>query len=116
MIRVVPWSASAADVLSAVDALDLSVTQTEVESGVSQLWQFDDNGFAVTKLRRADDGSIEWIWVAGAGTGFMKYAPILLNAARERNITCWVMVHNPAMRRMYQRLGFIDHHFVLRSP
>lgn len=114
MIRVVPWSASAADVLSAVDALNLSITQAEVESGVSQLWETDD-GYFVTKLRRADDGSVEWIWVACAGRNFMKYAPLLLQEAKRLGITCWVMVHNPAMRRIYQRVGFVDHHFVLRS-
>lgn len=114
MIRVVPWSDSAAEVLSAVESLDLSITKADVENGLSQLWQTED-GYFVTKLRKTDDGQIEMIWVACAGKNFMKYAPLLLQEARKLGLVCWVMVHNPAMRRMYHKLGFIDHHFVLRS-
>lgn len=114
MIKLSHWNGSAADCLSAVDSLDLELTQMEIECGISQLWKFNEDGYAVTKLRR-EGNEVQLILVACAGKHFADYLPLFVNAAHEKGITCYVMVHNPAMRRMYMKAGFVDHHFVLRS-
>jgi hypothetical protein len=118
MIRLEPWSTSAERELSRVDKLDIEETRSEIERGISQLWHCQRNGaegFAVTKLRKREDGSKEWIWVACAGRGFHEFVSDFLDAAYEMDVEVWVMVHSAAMRRIYHRLGFSDATFVLRA-
>lgn len=118
MIRLEPWSTDAEKFLARVDKLDLEDVRADIDSGRSQLWHFfdgdDTHGYAVTRLqKKAHSRKLEWVWVACAGRGFLKYAPMFLDAAHEAGVEVWVMVHNAAMRRLYHRLGFKDYSHTL---
>jgi hypothetical protein len=118
MIRLEPWSDLAAHTLKRVAGLDLSNIRREVEQGVAQLWHCVDSdgngGYVVTRVEQLGNRR-EWVWLAGAGKGFLVFAPLFLKAAQEQGLSVRVYINRPGMRRLYDRLGFHVSEVVMRK-
>lgn len=118
MIRLEPWNDFAERALVRVEGLGVLDVKREVEEGISQLWHCTDadgsGGYVVTRLERRPSG-LEWVLVAGVGRGFQKFAPLFINAAREKGVPVRAHVNRRGMVRMYDRLGFRVSEYVLRG-
>jgi len=120
MIRLEPWNDFAERALARVEGLGVLDVQREVEEGISQLWHCTDpadgsGGYVVTRLERRPSG-LEWVLVAGVGRGFLKFAPLFVNAATQAGVPVRAHVHRRGMVRMYDRIGFGVSEYVLRRP
>lgn len=118
MIRIILWSEHAEKELQRVEGSDVFDLRSMVLNGTAQLWECrkgKSGGYIVTWVDERLSGR-EWVWAAAAGTGFMHFAPIFLEVARQNGLQVRAHVNSYAMARLYRRLkSFRVSELVLRS-
>lgn len=113
-----PWCADARDALAPALLEDLDEIETEVQSGVCELWRVHEpgDGWVVTRFEVYPAAPSELCIVAGAGRGYVDTLPHFVEIARKMGAgAVRVHTHRPGVCRWLERLGFTERERVYES-
>jgi hypothetical protein len=115
MIREIAWTQDVHERLEHPAAADaLPFLRREVEAGVSQLWECQDDGRTLYVVTRLDRNPDEWVMCYARGSGAVHFGREFVALADRKGWRMRAHTTNPAVERLTRRLGFQRSEIVMR--